>query len=116
MQKKQDGLYVSRTICQNADKGSAEKETAGAKLDGITYWLRVRVQKNAVCNFSFSTNGKTYVPLGQPFNARQGRWIGAKVGIFAVGQGRLQKWVTPIMTGSELNDHLVFSSCELNLS
>ncbi len=56
------------------------------------------------------------LPLGQPFNARQERWIGAKVGIFAVGQGLLQKWVTPIMTGSELNDHLVFSSCELNLS
>ncbi len=47
----------------------------------------LRLPFSAVCNFSFSTNGKTYVPLGQPFNARQGRWIGAKVGIFAVGQG-----------------------------
>ena len=87
VQKKQDGLYISQTICQNADKGSPEKETSGAKLDGSTFWLRVRVQENAVCGFSFSTNGKTYVPLGQPFNARQGRWIGAKVGIFAVGKG-----------------------------
>ena len=86
-QMKQDGLYISQTICQNADKGSAEKEASGAKLDGSTFWLRVRVQENAVCGFSFSTNGKTYVPLGQPFNARQGRWIGAKVGIFAVGKG-----------------------------
>ena len=115
MQKKQDGLYVSRTICQNADKGSAEKETAGAKLDGITYWLRVRVQEKRLAILASALTEKLS-SAGQPFNARQGRWIGAKVGIFAVGQGLLQKWVTPIMTGSELNDHLVFSSCELNLS
>jgi len=57
------------------------------KLDGGTFWLRVRVQEDAVCNFSFSTDRKTFALIGQPFNARQGRWIGAKVGIFAVGKG-----------------------------
>ena len=77
VEKKQDGLYISQTVCQNADKGSPEKETAGLKLDNNTFWLRVRVEENAVCNFSFSVNGRTYTPLGQQFNARQGKWIGA---------------------------------------
>src|SRR5438876_1543392 len=86
VQKRPDGLNISQTICQNADKGSAEKETAAVKLEGGTFWLRVRVQENAACSFSFSTDGKTFVPLGQSFKARQGRWIGAKVGIFAVGK------------------------------
>jgi len=87
VQRKQDRLYISQTICQNADSGSAEKETSGVKLDGSTFWLRARLQEDAVCNFSFSTDGKTFALIGQPFNARQGRWIGAKVGIFAVGKG-----------------------------
>jgi len=85
-QKKSDGLYISQTICQDADKGSTEKETAAVKLEGSTFWLRVRVEEKAVCSFSFSTDGKTFVPLGQSFKTRQGRWIGAKVGIFAVGK------------------------------
>lgn len=84
--KKQDGLYVSQTVCQNADQGSAERETAEVKLDGNTFWLRVRVEENALCRFSYSVDGKTYVRVGQQFHARKGRWIGAKVGIFAVGK------------------------------
>lgn len=85
--KKQDGLYVSQTVCQNADQGSAERETAERKLDSDVVWLRVRVTENAVCRFSFSVDGKTYAALGQPFQARQGKWIGAKVGIFSIGKG-----------------------------
>ena len=87
VEKKQDGLYISQTLCTNSDKGSAERETAGVKLADNTFWLRVRVEENAVCSFSFSVDGKTYVPLGQSFHARQGKWIGAKVGIFAIGKG-----------------------------
>jgi beta-xylosidase len=87
LQKKQDAFYLLQTICQSADKGSPERETARVKVHGSTFWLRVGVEGNAVCRFSFSADGKTYVLLGQPFKARQGRWIGAKVGIFAVGQG-----------------------------
>jgi hypothetical protein len=30
VEKKQDGLYISQTLCQNADKGSVERETAGS--------------------------------------------------------------------------------------
>jgi beta-xylosidase len=86
VQKKQDGLYISLATCADADKGSAEKETAGVKLNGNTVWLRVRVEENAVCSFSFSHDGKTFAPIGESFKARQGRWIGAKVGIFAVGR------------------------------
>ena len=86
VEKRQDSLYISQILCQNADKGSAERQTGAARLDDNTLWLRVRVQENAVCSFSYSLNGRNYVPVGQQFQARQGKWIGAKVGIFAAGK------------------------------
>ena len=35
-----------------------------------------------MCNFSYSLDGKKYESLGVPFQAREGQWIGAKVGMF----------------------------------
>ena len=35
-----------------------------------------------MCQFSFSTDGKTFTNAGVPFKAREGKWIGAKAGLF----------------------------------
>ncbi len=59
---------------------------------GNTFYLRVRVTKDALSTFSYSTDGLKFTPLGEPFTARQGLWIGAKVGIFAVGLGQRQEF------------------------
>ncbi|MDD3737534.1 MAG: hypothetical protein PHO11_10215, partial [Bacteroidales bacterium] len=37
--------------------------------------------------FSYSTDGKDYTDAGDPFIARQGMWIGAKIGFFALRDG-----------------------------
>jgi hypothetical protein len=42
------------------------------------------VSAGAVCRFSYSNGGADFSPIGEPFTARPGRWIGAKVGLFAV--------------------------------
>ena len=84
VKKQQDGLYVSQTVCVSADKGAAEIETPGIKLNQTSFWLRVKVDENASVNFSFSTDGTSFTSIGKPFKARAGRWIGSKVGIFAV--------------------------------
>jgi beta-xylosidase len=84
LQKKPDGLYISQAIYQDGEN-SSEKETASVKSNNNVVWLRVSVQQGAVCNFSFSTDGKTFTPIGPAFRARQGKWVGAKVGIFATG-------------------------------
>ena len=61
-----------------------------------TVWLRARytdtgkkIQKSEgshdqmiLCHFSYSLDGKKYQPLGEPFQVREGQWIGAKVGTF----------------------------------
>jgi beta-xylosidase len=87
VRKQQEGLYVSQTVCVNADKGAAEVETPGVKLNQTAFRLRVKVDENAIANFSYSIDGKSFSSIGKPFQARPGRWIGAKVGIFAVGAG-----------------------------
>ena len=88
VRKLQDGLYVSQTVCMNADKGAAEVETSGIKVNQTAFWLRVQVDANAMANFSYSIDGASFTVIGKPFQARPGRWIGAKVGIFAVGGGK----------------------------
>jgi len=50
--------------------------------------------------FSYSTNGTTFIKLGQPFEVRSGRWIGARIGLFCLktdnessGTGNIRKFI-----------------------
>ena len=37
----------------------------------------------ARCRFSYCVSGEKFVPLGDEFPAVPGRWVGAKIGVFA---------------------------------
>ena len=37
-----------------------------------------------MCQFSYSEDGKKFKKIGLPFKAKEGKWIGAKVGLFSV--------------------------------
>ncbi|TNF43144.1 MAG: glycoside hydrolase, partial [Bacteroidetes bacterium] len=41
----------------------------------------------AVCSFSFSADGENFKNAGSDFTAKPGRWIGAKIGFFALREG-----------------------------
>ena len=45
-----------------------------------------------MCRFHYSTDGATFQEIGEPFAARQGRWIGAKVGLFALGSAMVREY------------------------
>jgi beta-xylosidase len=47
-------------------------------------YLKVQVDTQAVCVFSYSVDGVNFQPVGKPFTATKGTWIGAKVGLFHV--------------------------------
>jgi beta-xylosidase len=86
--KQADGLHIVQGVCKNAIKdGAPEKETAGPLVQGNTFYLRVKVAAKAICTFSYSTDGQTFIPIGDPFTATKGKWIGAKIGIFAIRSG-----------------------------
>jgi hypothetical protein len=46
--------------------------------------LRVTLQPGGECRFGYSVDGRAFRSLALPFVAREGKWIGAKVGVFAM--------------------------------
>lgn len=78
------GVRLSLTF-GNGDKGY-EYEVEGRDIDDVPkpIYLKVHVDKGAKCTFSYSLDGEEFVPFKQEFIAREGKWIGAKVGIFCV--------------------------------
>ncbi len=85
---RQGKLYVSQLTAKDADKGGTETESTPQILTSNEFFFRVRVEKGAICNFSYSTDNRTFINVGTSFKAREGRWIGAKVGFFYTRPGR----------------------------
>ena len=79
---KHDGIYLVYAVCDNADKGEAEQDRVIKKIDDNTIYLTAKVSKGGICNFSYSLDGSNFVKAGDEFHAQEGRWIGAKAGIF----------------------------------
>lgn len=80
----ESGLRISQVVCKDARNGGAEKEAAGAILRRSAVQLRLEVSAGAKCSFSYSEDGRAFVPLGGVFTAVAGRWVGAKAGLFSV--------------------------------
>jgi hypothetical protein len=79
---RQGKLYISQSMAKDADKGGSETESTPQLVESKEFYLRVSVADGAICNFSYSLDGKSFTKIGQPFKAREGRWIGAKIGFF----------------------------------
>ena len=82
-------LFVSQATAKDADRGNAETDSEPLELTSPEFYLRVSVRKDAMCTFSYSTDGKTFDKIGTEFKAREGRWIGAKVGFAYTRPGKI---------------------------
>ena len=60
----------------------------GVQVERAPLFMRVDVDTDAVCLFRYSTDGTTFEEFGKPFKAREGVWIGAKVGLFSTASRR----------------------------
>jgi len=91
-----DAFQLVRLTCVAADKGKAEKEDVITTLqpterDKVDYqpaihediYLRM-VVSNSQCRFFYSLNGKSFKEAGEVFPMKEGKWIGAKIGLLAV--------------------------------
>lgn len=76
-------LQVSHVICKGAMDGKEENVSAQYKTEHQELYLRVDIREGGVCSFSFSEDGAHFTEMKEPFKAAPGRWIGAKVGLFA---------------------------------
>lgn len=81
-------LYISSSTAIDADKGSAETEGPPQLLPSNEIYLRVVMRSGGYCTFGYSIDGKLFSGIGEKFKARQGRWIGAKIGFFFTRTGK----------------------------
>ena len=82
-------LRLVQTICKGADKGLGERVVEEKNITPKEWmWLRVEIVEGAKCRFFYSLNGKRWEPLWEEFTAKEGVWIGAKWGLFAVTSGK----------------------------
>ena len=82
IEKTKEGFTISQDECIGADKGKTEvkNETISARQSDV--FFRVNVGTEAMCSFSYSLDGKKFIKIGKSFKAREGKWIGAKMGVF----------------------------------
>jgi beta-xylosidase/lysophospholipase L1-like esterase len=78
------GLRLRQAVARNAGRDGREVENATVTLPAEPLDLIVDVAPQAVCRFRYAAAGAPSKPLGAPFVAQPGRWIGAKVGLFAL--------------------------------
>lgn len=90
-----DGFALQQITCTQADKGGKETVKTLARLDKTgqddndyqfaiheEIYLRMQVD-NGKATFAYSRDGKKFVPAGETFTMREGKWIGAKMGFVA---------------------------------
>ncbi len=78
-----EGLKLVYSICEKANTGASEQEKVITNIDkDATVYLRTKVNRGGKTTFSYSLDGKKFIPVSPDFQAVEGHWIGAKVGIF----------------------------------
>lgn len=107
VEKQGEKFLLKQAVCKDAEQGNLEQVSTLAVLEpsrkfeaGLfpnyerEIYIRVHVDKGAYCRFSYSLDGKKFTEAGTLFKARQGKWIGAKVGMFSVApHGKERGWV-----------------------
>lgn len=75
--------FVWRVTRDAPSRAEVHEVVAAAPVPAGPVWLRVTIGAEARCRFASSLDGVAYTPLGDEFPASVGRWVGAKVGLFA---------------------------------
>ncbi|MGS2738424.1 glycoside hydrolase family 43 protein [Sinomicrobium sp. M5D2P17] len=84
LESKDGEIHISQVVCEDAEHGKPERIVETVKLKGNKVQFRVEVTEGGKCTFGYSTNGSKLKSLGETFRAVPGKWIGAKVGLFAI--------------------------------
>lgn len=77
-------LVLQQVTCYGAQYGEPEKVVASVPFPEREIYLQVSVTKGGKCQFAYSKDGQTYTNIGDVFTAKEGKWIGAKVGIYCL--------------------------------
>jgi len=78
------GLSVVQAACYDAEKDSAEQINKVVAVDTRTLYFKVEMVQPGTCTFYYRFDGDSYQSIGEQFSAQPGKWIGAKVGLYAL--------------------------------
>lgn len=97
LEKNGDKFDLKMNTCTDAEQGGRENTILIATINpsrvyaaGLhpnmecDIWMRLKVGKDGICTFSYSTDGKKFTAVPESFRARAGKWIGAKFGFFSI--------------------------------
>ena len=84
MKKLGNSYWLSQVTCLGADKKGIEKESQSIALQSNTCYLRVQIAAGGQCLFYYSEDNQKFLPIGTAFRAKEGKWIGAKIGFLAL--------------------------------
>lgn len=101
---KDGNFHIQQIICKNADRGNREsppediaviparKYNAGSRGNyECRLSIIVKCEKGGDCSFAYSTDDRLYKMLPTHFKAREGKWIGAKYGIYSLSPEPVRK-------------------------
>ncbi|MDN3243483.1 glycoside hydrolase family 43 protein [Glycomyces tritici] len=80
---------TTTVTCRTASGGEPPRDN-GSPLpikDATAVIVGVEVDATGRCQFFAHLPGETPQPVGEPFQATEGRWVGAALGLFATGHG-----------------------------
>lgn len=110
LQLEDDHFVMRQVICRKADEGGKEESVvvgsvparyynAGAR-DNYDCMITFRIQcaKGGLCSLAYSLDGKKYKSLPQTFQAREGKWIGAKYGAYSISREKNRGWADLFLT------------------
>lgn len=104
LEKSGDHFELVQGTCVDAEQGNPQETVSLASIKPTRIYnaglhpnyecdiyLRIKVDKGGECTFYYSMDGKKFKQAGQPFTARQGKWIGAKAGMFSTVPGNADR-------------------------
>jgi beta-xylosidase len=86
--KKDSGNFITLNTALRADKNQPEREVVIKKVLSDSIYFRVSVRDAASCTFSYSEDGVSFTKVPIDFQAKPGKWVGARIGFSCTGTAK----------------------------
>lgn len=85
IQRHQDHYLLQYVTCSsiNLTTRCNEEVVRTTRINHAKVQLKMEMKAGGLAQFYYSEQGKEFIPFGTEFNAVQGRWVGAKIGLFS---------------------------------